>query len=125
MRPVHVHSVAVLALALGALGAGSASASPSPTSRSAAASLCSVSKAVATDLAHSTSISPTSTPAGLKRVYGKLESAKPALIGAASGSLKTDMRKVFGFVDLANTDLEKVNWQISQLVPYVPALLAK
>jgi hypothetical protein len=125
MRSIAFLSAALAMLAALTVGASVASGAQSPTSRSTSTSLCSVSRTLATQLAHTTSLNQASTPSGLKKAYTGLERAKPSLIGAAHGTLKTDMRRVFSFVDLVTTDLKKVNWQISQLTPYFPALLAK
>lgn len=125
MRGSSLLAAAVPVLVVLTLGATAATAAASPTSRSASASLCSVSRTVAAQLGHATALNETATPAGLKRVYGALESAKPKLIGATPGRLKADMRNIFSFVDLVTADLKKVNWQIAKMTPYLPALIAK
>ena len=125
MRPSTMLSAAAIFLSALALGAAGATAAPSPASQTASASLCSVSRSVAATIVRSTSINHASTPAYLKTFYGKLESAKPALIAAAHGTTKSDLRKVFGFIDLADADLKKADWQIARVVPYFPALVAK
>jgi hypothetical protein len=117
--------LAVAMLAALTVGASGATAGQSPASRSTSTSLCSVSRALAAQLAHSTSLNQTATPAGLKKAYEGLERAKPTLIAVAHGPIKSDLRRVFSFVDLVTADLKKVNWQIAKLAPYVPALLVK
>lgn len=125
MRSLSFHAAALAMLAALTLGASAANAGQSPASQNVSASLCSVSRAVATQLARATSLNQTATPAGLKKAYEALESAKPALIGAASGTIKTDLRRVFSFLDLVTSDLEKANWKVANLAPYFPALIAK
>jgi hypothetical protein len=125
MRSLSFHAVALAMLVALTVGASVANAGRSPASRNASASLCSVSRVVATQLARATALNETATPAGLKKAYGALESAKPTLIAAAHGTLKTDLRRVFGFVDLVTSDLKKANWQLANLAPFFPALLAK
>jgi hypothetical protein len=125
MRSLSIHAAALAMLAALTFGASAASAGETPASQDVSASLCSVSRAIATQLAHATSLNQTATPAGLKKAYEALESAKPALIGAARGTIKTDLRRVFGFLDLVTSDLKKANWQVANLTPYFPALLVK
>jgi hypothetical protein len=106
-----------------ALCVGSASAAP--RSSASATSLCSVAKGVAKDIVNSTTFSKTVTPANLKTTYLKIKAAEPALLGASSGALKTDLRQVFGFVNVVIADFQKVNWQPSGIVQYLPSLAPK
>jgi hypothetical protein len=105
-----------------AVGANASTASKSASARSS--SLCSVSKAVASDIVHSTAVKPTDTSAYLKTVYGKIHAAESTLVSAASGSIKSDLHKVFGFVNVLITDLKKANWNVAGLAPYEKTLTA-
>jgi hypothetical protein len=115
-----ISSTAVAAAVLLALCVGSASAAP--RSSTASTSLCSVAKGVAQDIVNSTTISKTVTAANLKATYLNIKSAEPSLLGASSGKLKVDLRQVFGFVNVLIVDFQKVDWQPSGIVQYLPAL---
>src|SRR5579862_3482088 len=109
-----------------ALLAASATAAPaSRSTRAVAGSMCGVSKTVAGDIAHSTSlVGPASTPSYLKTVYGKIQAAEPTILAAASGKLKTDFRDVFRFINIVIGDLKQANWSVLGLAPHEKALLA-
>jgi hypothetical protein len=104
---------ALLVLAVGAnaaLGARSADART--------ASLCSVSKSVAANIAGSTDTKNIAgSPTKLKAFWGKIQSAEPTILGAASGSMKTHLTHVFAFVNTVIGDLNKVNWNYTALLP--------
>jgi hypothetical protein len=118
-----VSATFVVTVALLALCAGAASAAPS--SSTSATSLCSVAKGVARDIVNSTTVSKTVTAANLRTTYLKIKAAEPSLLGASSGALRTDLRQVFGFVNVLIVDFQKVNWQPSGVVQYLPSLEPK
>jgi hypothetical protein len=103
------------------------SSSAAPRSGASATSLCSVAKSVARDIVNSTSISSKAgvSAANLKTTYLKIKAAEPSLLGASSGALKTDLRQVFSFVNVVIVDFQKVNWQPSGILPYLPSLLPR
>ena len=115
-------AVSALALLLATIACfAAAAAGAAPTARSsvvATSSLCSVARGVAADIVHSTSIKTTGavTPTELKLTYGKIAAAEPALLGAASGAIKVDLRQAFAFINLVIADFKKVNWNTVALV---------
>jgi hypothetical protein len=115
---------AALAAAAG-IAAGTATAAPASSAH--AASLCSVAKGVAADIAAATSFSPGSsvTPAKLKIVYTKVAAAEPSMLGAASGKQKADLQAVFSLINTIKADFEKANWQPGAIVRFVPALVPR
>ena len=119
-------AVAAVSVVMVALLAASATAAPaSRSTRAVAGSMCGVSKTVAGDIAHSTSlVGPASTPAYLKTVYGKIQAAEPTILAAASGGLKTDFQDVFGFVNTIIADLKQANWNVVGLAPHEKSLTA-
>ncbi len=104
---------ALLVLAVGASGALGARSSSART-----ASLCSVSKAVAASIVHSTDTKNIAgSPTTLKAFWGKIQHAEPTILGAASGPMKTHLTHVFAFVNAVIGDLNKVNWNYTALLP--------
>jgi hypothetical protein len=126
---IDVRAVAALgfALVLLAFCAGGAAAAPSSTSSVAAGGrLCTTARGVATDILKSTSVGNGQVvTANIKTTYLKIVRAEPSLLAASTGPIKSDLRQVFGFVNLAVADLKKVNWKTSALRPYAPTLLAR
>jgi hypothetical protein len=109
----------VLALAVSAADATSASASSSTRAGSeTAASFCGVARGVARDIVNSTSLSHAAalTPADLKTAYGKVAAAEPALLSSSPKTLKSNLRQVFGFVNLLIADYKKTNWNVRGLL---------
>ena len=103
-----------------------ASGAPMSAARGVARnSLCSVSKSVARDIVRSSKLAgPTSTPHYLKTVYGKISAAEPKILGAASGTIKTDFTKVFGFVNTVIRYLRQANWNVLGLAAHQKTLEA-
>lgn len=112
------------ALTVGASVAGGASRTPAAAVR--AASFCSVSRDVAKALVRATKgLSAASLPTQLETKYTLIVHAEPKLLGAAPGSLKRDLRKVFSFVNLVYAKLKSANWQIAGLASSIGVLEAK
>ncbi len=108
--------------------AGRAEAAQSVTSgRMAAADLCSAARSVASNLSQSTSLTQqvAASPASLKAIYLKLQAAEPSLLASSSGSLKTDLTQVFGFLNTLVADLKKANWKATALAPQFVTLEAQ
>jgi hypothetical protein len=117
-------SLAVLAICSG--GAKGAPSSSSSSSASPTGNLCAVAHGVARDIVNATSVTNGNvTPANLKTTYETIARAEPALLASSSGSIKTDLRQVFGFVNLLIADFEQVNWQPSGISKYAPELLPR
>jgi hypothetical protein len=120
-----------LALALVVLTGYTTTAGAAPLSRAGrdndmAGSFCGVARGVARDIVDSTSSSNGRVvPANIKTTYEKIAAAEPALLASASTPIKSDLRPVFGFVNLAIDDFTKVNWNPSGMSPYVPMLIAR
>jgi hypothetical protein len=118
----------VLALAVSAADAAAAAApSSAPTVNGSAAGFCGVARGVAHDILNSTSLSGGSaaTPANLKTTYTKIAAAEPALMSSAPTKLKSDLRRVFGFVNVLIADYKKVNWNARALLPDLPTLVPR
>lgn len=117
---VEVRAAAALALSFAVFAVCAAAATAAPSSSSAAArasSFCSISRGVAGDIVHSTSLSNAKvTPAKLKVIYTKIQAAGPRLLRAAPKKVKTDLRPVLAFVNVVVTDFKKVNWSPALLV---------
>jgi hypothetical protein len=128
---VHPHRTAAAASLAAALTALAIVAAVfAPASRAAAAgstSLCSVAKGVAGSIEHSASFSANQkmTPARLKTFYLTIQKSEPALLGAASGTMKTNLRKVFAFVNVVIADYKQVNWQTAGMLKFLPSLEPK
>jgi hypothetical protein len=123
MKPVLLS----LLLALVVLTGYSAPAGASTSSRSGpdgARSFCGVARGVARDIVNSTSTS-NATPANIKVVYEKIAAAEPALLSSAPRRIKSDLRPVFGFINLVIVDYKKVGWTPSRMGPYLPTLVAR
>lgn len=120
-------SVIGLVFVVLALSVGSATAAPTSfSSRVAASSLCTVARGVAKDIVNSTSVSNgKANPANIKATYEKIAAAEPALLGASSGALRSDLHQVFGFVNLVIADFKKVDWSPAGMAQYVPTLLPR
>ena len=118
-------AIALLAVAVTASAAGAA---PASRSRGAApASLCGVSRNVAKSIVRSTSsLAPSSanSPSALKARYTAVTRAEPALLAAARGSTKTDLKKALVFVNLLTAKLQKVGWNLVGLAPSATVLEA-
>ena len=117
MKPVLLS----LLLGLVVLTGYSAPAGASTSSRS---SFCGVARGVARDIVNSTSTS-NATAANIKVVYEKIAAAEPALLSTAPAPIKSDLRPVFGFLNLLITDYKKVSWSPARLGPYYPTLVAR
>ena len=118
---------ALAAAVVVAASATVATAAPaSHSGASAATSLCSVARDVAKSLVRVTSVqdAATATPATLRANWTKIVAAEPRLLRAASGSMKTNLRKVFGFVNVFVADLKQANWHVAGLGPKMPSLVA-
>jgi hypothetical protein len=116
-----------LLLALVVLTGYSKPVGASTSSRSgpdAARSFCGVAKGVARDIVNSTAMS-NALPANIKIFYEKIAAAEPALLASAPGPIKSDLRPVFGFVNLVIVDYKKVSWNPRRMGPYLPALVAR
>jgi len=102
-------------------------ATAAPRSTAGTRSLCTTAKSVAHNLVDSTSLSAnaSATPARLKVIYTAIVNAEPALLGSASGTIKTDLSKVLVFVNVVDADLKKANWHASALAPQLPTLSAQ
>ena len=113
-RRVLVASVVCALLAVWAAG-------PSPAARSSAvrtASLCGVSKSVAASIVDSTNTKNIAgSPTQLKAFWGKVKTAEPTVLAAATGTRKTQLTHVFNFVNMVVGDLNKVNWNYTGLLP--------
>ena len=96
----------------------------SPSSRETARSFCGVAHSVARDIVNSTAIS-NGLPANIKIFYEKIAAAEPALLASAPGPIKSDLKPVFGFVNLLIVDFKKVSWNPRRLTPYYPTLIAR
>jgi hypothetical protein len=119
-----------LALALVVLtGSSTATAGAAPSTRAGrdtARSFCGVARGVARDIVNSTSISNGRVvPANIKTTYEKIAAAEPALLASAAAPIKSDLRPVFGFVNLVIADFQRVNWNPSGISPYLPTLIAR
>jgi hypothetical protein len=126
-RETGVRSVAAIgaAMVLFALCAAGATAAPSPAGL-ATTRLCTVARGVAADLKRSATISNAQmSRTRLKALYTKIAQAEPALLAASSGAIKTDLRQVFGFVNVVIADLKKANWTFAGLAPYAADLSAR
>jgi hypothetical protein len=105
-------------LVLLAVGASNAGAQPS------GGNFCSVSRAVARNIAGVTKVDQAATPATLKATWGAIAAAEPALKASATGSIKANLLPVLAFVNVVVADLKKVDWQVTGLAPYGATLLA-
>ena len=96
-----------------------AAATAANQKQAAAASLCTVAKGVAQDIANSTSLSKAevASPAQLKAIYGAIAAAEPALKASTPGALKPDMTSVLSFVNIVIADLKQVSWNAKELAP--------
>jgi hypothetical protein len=117
MKPVLIS----LLLTLVVLTGYSAPAGASTSSRS---SFCGVARGVARDIVNSTAMS-NATPANIKIFYEKIAAAEPALLASAPGPVKSELRPVFGFVNLIIVDYKKVSWNPRRMGPYLPTLVAR
>jgi hypothetical protein len=124
MRTVAAFGVTLVLLLVGC--AGAAGATRARSSAPTGGSLCLAARGVAKTLIALTSITQITaeSPSALKTDYRQIRAAEPALTAAsASPKIKTDVRTVLGFVNLAATDLAKVKWNIDGLLPYVGTLI--
>jgi hypothetical protein len=99
-----------------ALVAGNASASTN-----ANASFCTASKSVVHQLVNTASaLSNTATlaqrQAELKTQFTTIKSAEPSLRSSVPRKLKPKLTAVLGFVDLVNTKLGAVNWNLAAIM---------
>ena len=114
--------IVLAAILAASVSAGAAAAKPA----AAAGGLCNVARGVAHDIVESTSVADGSvTAAKLKSTYLTIAHAEPALLAAASGRNKVDLRRVFSFVNVVIADFEKVAWRPGGITRYIPALLPR
>jgi len=122
--------VATLAVAAAAVALCASAATAAPTHRDStqARSFCATAKGIAKYLASTLALTngtAEATPANLKLAYTTIVGSESALNATAPKSLRPSLVQTFSFVNLAKSDLEKVNWQAAKLAPYLPGLLAK
>jgi hypothetical protein len=117
MKPVLLS----LLLSLVVLTGYSTRAGASTSSRS---SFCGVARGVAHDIVNSTAMS-NATPTNIKIFYEKIAAAEPALLSSAPRRVKSELRPVFGFVNLIIVDYKKVAWTPSRMGPFLPTLVAR
>jgi hypothetical protein len=104
----------VLAAALAATASASAATRAQTT-------FCSVSRSVVVQLVHTASALRNSATAAqrqaeLKTQFTTIRSAEPALRSSVPGKLKPKLTAVLGLVDLVNTRLGAVHWNIAAIV---------
>jgi hypothetical protein len=54
-----------------------------------------------------------------------VQAAEPSLLAAATGSVKTNLRPVFGLINVIVVDYRKAGWNPAGMVKYMPALLPR
>jgi hypothetical protein len=121
-----VLSLMLVLVALTGFSTPAGASSSSRSSREAAGSFCAVARGVARDIVSSTAIvNGHLVPAKIKVIYEKIAGSEPALLASAPGPIKSDLRPVFGFVNLLIVDFKKVNWNPAGLAPYASTLTAR
>jgi hypothetical protein len=121
-----IRLVVAVAFMLALAVAPARAAQSSTSARTTAADLCSAARSVASQIVTSTSVSNIATaPSNLKATYLKIQAAEPSLLSAASGPQKTELKQVFGFLNLVIADLKKANWSVAALAPQFSTLEAK
>ena len=121
---MHVARLAALAVVVAVSAALAQSAAAATTSSSSA--LCTVARGVAKDIVDSTTIANgQALPGDVKATYEKVQAAEPSLIAAASHVQKTQLRQVFGFVNMLIADYKKANWSVAGLAPYAHVLIPR
>jgi len=91
-------------------------AGAAPTRSASAANLCSVAKGVGHSLVKTPSTTSFTTElATTKKNAAKILAAKGALVSAAPGSIKKNIKTVIAWFGLVQTDLNKVHWNIAAL----------
>jgi hypothetical protein len=92
-------------------------------------SLCSTAHAVAkyltTTLKLTASGAAAETPANLKRAYTAVGNSEGAMLAGAPASLRPSLEVAFSWLNLVRADFAKAGWQIKNMTPYFPALVAK
>jgi hypothetical protein len=136
LRRVAAAASVALVSALVLLAVGTAGASASAASRASAAeagSFCGLAAGIAkTALNPSSGLSPTSAATSLaslesklKTEFGMIQAAEPALIGAAPGSIKGDLKQVFAVDNMLFQDLKNAHWNFLALAPDEKSLEAE
>ena len=124
MKLVVSAAAAVTAIALCAPAATAA-----PLRHTQESSLCGTAKAVAKYLGTALKLDSTgvvaATPANLKLAYTTVVHNEKAMLGGAPASLKPSLAATFSFVNLVEADFAKAGWQVKNMQPYFPALVAK
>lgn len=104
-------------------------ATAAPLRSTQESSLCGTAKAVAKYLSTALKLNSSGvmaeTPANLKLAYTTVVNSEGALMGGAPSSLKPSLTGAFSFVNLVKTDFQKAGWQVKNMTPYFPALIAK
>ena len=104
-------------------------ATAAPLRHAHESSLCGTAKAVAKYLGTALKLDSTgavaATPANLKLAYTTVVHNERAMLGGAPASLEPSLSGAFSFVNLVAADFAKAGWQIKNLQPYFPALVAK
>lgn len=115
---------AAVALTAAALCVPAATAAPAHST-----SFCGTAKGVAKYLSATLKLDSSGaaaeTPANLKLAYTTVVRSEGALLQSAPGSLKPSLTGAFSFVNLVKSDFAKAGWQIKNMTPYFPALVAK
>jgi hypothetical protein len=106
-------AVLLAAAAIGAavVSVSAATAAPSSTQVSAGFAFCSKAKSV---FGHGTDLFKLK-PATLKADDAAFKKDQPAALAAAPGSIRSDLKKIFGFDNMLFNDVSKVGWKISRL----------
>jgi hypothetical protein len=118
--------VSLLVVVVSLATATAAAARATPTSQTGLQTFCSTARGVARSIVNSTTLpSGRVTPAALKTAYTKVAAAEPSLLATAPASLKTDLRPVFGFINVLIADFKQADWKVSNLTPQLPALAAQ
>jgi hypothetical protein len=121
-----VLSLMLVLVVLTGFSTSAGASSSSRLGRERAGSFCRAARSVARDIVNSTAIANGHVvPANIKVVYEKIAAAEPALLSSASKPIKSDLRPVFGFVNLLIADFKKVNWNPAGLASYMPTLIAR
>jgi hypothetical protein len=121
-----------LVIALAVLGTFAAGAGATTASPAGANSLCSYGKSVAKALIQSGQLitpkageSLATLESQLKTNMLRIQAAEHGLIAASSGSIRTDLVKVFAFDNFVIAKLKAANWNFAALASQAAALEAK
>ena len=117
------------AAAIVCIGLCAPAATAAPLRSTHGSSLCGTAQAVAKYLRVTLELTPggavAATPANLKLAYTSIAKNEGAMLAGAPTSLKPSLSAAFGWLNLVKTDFEKAGWQIKNMTPYFPAVVAK